>query len=221
MRHSTIPHFVPCLMPNMASSSAPTACILLIALILLALTPYASCSSRHLRFNKSARPPSNAAFVASGSLQADDWSYAVQVPPQSEASGGSWCRRIDAGGAVVLRRRGRPLPVEGATLKLHMKLQHNSSSPDASDSSPLHDMRISAAASDKSSGGNGSSSGVAFEQLPGAAGQGLEGGAAGELSFSVRTIASGDEFDQITIERSDESGPGIMVLCIQSLVVDY
>ena len=127
-----------------------------------------------------------------------------QVPPSDDgAPPRGYCRRIDAGGAVVLRRRA-PLPAAGATLRLCLS--------GGAQGGSLESLAVAAGLG--AAGERQGPSALPLTQL--LAGGGLEG------SVAVSSIAAGggDAFDEIEVRRTDE-GAEIVAICIDALAVAY
>ncbi|GBF89878.1 hypothetical protein Rsub_02582 [Raphidocelis subcapitata] len=144
-----------------------------------------------------------------GALRAADWeSYAVQVPADADAppGGGAYCRRIDAGGAIVLRA-ARARPAAGASLRLSLAAAPAELLP-----------RLTLAAADGGGGkGGGAGAGVPLSKL-------LGGGGGGEAAVEARVadLAGGlTKFDRVVLSRPDDGGEGILVACVRALTIAY
>lgn len=138
-----------------------------------------------------------------------------KVPADADAppdAGGAYCRRIDPGGAIVLRA-ACARPAAGASLRLSLA---------AAPPGLLPLLRLAAAGSsgEGRGGGGDGPAGVPLSDLLLRGGGG--GGAAGEAEVEPRVeeLAGGlTTFDGVTLSRPDDAGEGLLVACIRELTV--
>ncbi len=136
--------------------------------------------------------------------------FTHQIPPADAAAPGSLCRRIDAGGALVLHQK-QAVRAAAATLRLALALP-----PSDEDGEGLGHLRLRAGWSEGSDGGQ---QGPTLEQLFGGQLAGSSGGGA-EASVPLASLTADDRFDTVSIQREDD-GPQVVVLCIRSLSVAF
>jgi hypothetical protein len=170
----------------------PPPLLLFLAALAAALLCPAAASSRALLHGA----PTD--FVVGGSLRAKDWSYATQVPPAEGPNAAGFCRRVDAGGAIVLAL-GAPMPAAGA--KVRLRLAGDPRAPG------VGALELSLA------DGDGGAEGRPGKRLADV----LGGGA--EATVPASELSGGGRFDRVRLARPD-LGADIVAVCIDHLAVE-